>query len=186
MSAADGVILVVLLLNVVVAAVQGFFAEAFSLAGLVVGYMVAAWQYQGLSAWLGTFLKNTQLADILAFFIIFLAILAVFSLVGRMVRWTMKKVGLSGFDRFLGGVLGLAKGGLMVAIGLMAITAFAPSSQLLAQSQLAPYFLVVGRAAIWAGPAGLRERFFQGLELLHRAPQGLNAKPAAGSKGTGH
>jgi membrane protein required for colicin V production len=182
MSAADLVILAVVLLNVVLAAVQGFFAEAFSLAGLVVGYMVAAWQFQGLSDWLGTFLKNTQLADILAFFVIFFAVLAAFSVAGRVVRWMMKKVGLSGFDRFLGGILGLAKGGLMVAIGLMAITAFAPTSQLLAKSQLAPYFLVVGRAAIWAGPAGLRTRFFEGLDLLHRAPKELGVKPAAGSK----
>ena len=182
MSPADLIIVAVVLLNVVLAAVQGFFAEAFSLAGLVVGYMVAAWQFQGLSDWLGTFLKNTQLADILAFFVIFFAVLAAFSVAGRVVRWMMKKVGLSGFDRFLGGILGLAKGGLMVAIGLMAITAFAPTSQLLAKSQLAPYFLVVGRAAIWAGPAGLRARFFEGLDLLHRAPKELGVKPAAGSK----
>jgi membrane protein required for colicin V production len=182
MSAADLIIIAVVLLNVVLAAVQGFFAEAFSLAGLVVGYMVAAWQFQGLSDWLGTFLKNTQLADILAFFIIFFAVLAAFSVAGRVVRWMMKKVGLSGFDRFLGGVLILTKGGLMVAIGLMAITAFSPTSQLLQKSQLAPYFLVVGRAAIWAGPSGLRARFFQGLDLLHRAPKELGVKPAAGSK----
>ncbi len=182
MSTADLIIVAVVLLNVVFAAVQGFFAEAFSLAGLVVGYMVAAWQFQGLSDWLGTFLKNTQLADILAFFVIFFAVLAAFSVAGRVVRWMMKKVGLSGFDRFLGGILGLAKGGLMVAIGLMAITAFAPTSQLLAKSPLAPYFLGVGRAAIWAGPAGLRARFFQGLDLLHRAPKELGVKPAAGSK----
>jgi membrane protein required for colicin V production len=182
MSTADLIIVAVVLLNVVLAAVQGFFSEAFSLAGLVVGYMVAAWQFQGLSDWLGTFLKNTQLADILAFFVIFFAVLAAFSVAGRVVRWMMKKVGLSGFDRFLGGILGLAKGGLMVAIGLMAITAFAPTSPLLAKSQLAPYFLVVGRAAIWAGPAGLRTRFFEGLDLLHRAPKALDVKPAAGSK----
>lgn len=182
MSVADWIIIALVLLNVVVAAVQGFFAEAFSLAGLVAGYMVAMWQFQGLSAWFGTFLKNAQLADILAFFVIFFAVLAAFSLAGRIVRWMMKKVGLSGFDRFLGGVLGLAKGGLMVAIGLMAITAFAPTSQLLAKSQLAPYFLVVGRAAIWAGPASLRERFFQGLDLLHHAPKTLTAEPASHSK----
>ena len=182
MNPADWIIIALVLVNVVAAAVQGFFAEAFSLAGLVVGYMVAAWQYQGLSNWLGTFLKNSEIADILAFFFIFFAVLAAFSLAGRIVRWMMKKVGLSGFDRFLGGVLGLAKGGLMVAIGLMAITAFAPTSQLLARSQLAPYFLVVGRAAIWAGPAPLRARFFQGLDLLHNAPKELGAKPAAGSK----
>ena len=63
----------------------------------------------------------------------------------------------------------------------MAITAFAPTSQAAGEnSQLAPYFLVVGRAAIWAGPAPLRARFFQGLDLLHQAPQNLGVKPAAG------
>ena len=182
MNPADWIIIALVLVNVVVAAVQGFFAEAFSLAGLVVGYMVAAWQYQGLSNWLGTFLKNGQIADILAFFFIFFAVLAAFSLAGRIVRWMMKKVGLSGFDRFLGGVLGLAKGGLMVAIGLMAITAFAPTSQLLVKSELAPYFLVVGHAAVWAAPAPLRARFEQGLDLLHHPPKELGVKPAAGSK----
>ncbi len=63
MNPADWIIIALVLVNVVAAAVQGFFAEAFSLAGLVVGYMVAAWQYQGLSNWLGTFLKNGEIAD---------------------------------------------------------------------------------------------------------------------------
>jgi hypothetical protein len=53
----------------------------------------------------------------------------------------------------------------------MGMTAFAPTSKLLANSQLAPYFLVVGRAAIWLAPSELRARFNQGLELLHHAPQ---------------
>ncbi len=57
MNPADWIIIALVLVNVVVAAVQGFFAEAFSLAGLVVGYMVAAWQYQGLSA-ISPFFKN--------------------------------------------------------------------------------------------------------------------------------
>ena len=43
MMPADGLILVVILLNVLLAAMHGFFAEAFSMAGLVVGYIVAAW-----------------------------------------------------------------------------------------------------------------------------------------------
>ena len=97
-----------------------------------------------------------------------------FGLAARLARWIMKEAGLSGFDRFLGGVLGLLKGGLMVAIILMGMTAFAPTSKLLQKSQLAPYFLVVGRAAIWLAPSELRARFYQGLDLIHRAPQNMN------------
>ena len=43
MGVADWIILLFLLFSVATAAWQGFFQEAFGLAGLVVGYMVAAW-----------------------------------------------------------------------------------------------------------------------------------------------
>jgi membrane protein required for colicin V production len=176
-TAADWLIVVVVLLNVVSAAVQGFFAEALSMAGLVIGYIVAAWKYQGLAAWFMTFLKNQWLADIFSFFIIFFVILLVFSIAGRVARKLMKAVGLSGFDRFMGALLGVVKGCLVVAVVLMGMTAFTPTSKLLAKSQLAPYFLVAGRAAIWVAPSELRARFFEGLDLLRQAPKELTPAP---------
>jgi membrane protein required for colicin V production len=175
---ADWMICAVVLLNVIAAAMQGFFAEALTMGGLVVGYLVAAWQYRGLAQWLDSFLKHSFLADILAFFLIFFAVVFLFGLAARVARWLMKEAGLTGFDRFLGAVLGLLKGGLMVAVILMGMTAFTPASKLLANSELAPYFLVVGRAAIWLAPSELRARFYQGLDLLHHAPEKLSSVPA--------
>src|SRR5712691_10832768 len=182
MSPADWIIVALIVLNVVSAAVQGFFAEALSMAGLIVGYVVAAWQYQRLAVWLESFLKSEWLAEILGFLVIFFAVVLLFGIAGRVARWVMKEAGLSGFDRFLGGVLGLLKGGLMVAVILMGLTAFTPTSKLLENSQLAPYFLVVGRAAIWLAPSPLRARFYQGLDLLHRAPQNLTGGPSSRPK----
>jgi len=161
---------------------QGFFSEALTMAGLVVGYLVAAWKYRGLAEWLESFLKNPWLAEILGFLTIFFAIVLLFGLAARTARWLMRQSGLSGLDRFLGAILGLLKGGLMVAVILMGMTAFTPTSKLLANSQLAPYFLVVGRAAIWLAPTELRARFNQGLELLHQAPQKLSGAPASPPK----
>jgi membrane protein required for colicin V production len=182
MTAADWLIVVVVLLNVIAAAIQGFFAEALSMAGLVIGYIIAAWQYQRLAEWLMSFLKSELLADIFGFLIIFFAVLILFSIAGRIARKLMKAVGLSGFDRFLGALLGLVKGGLVVAVVLMGLTAFTPTSQMLEKSVLAPYFLVVGRAAIWVAPSEMRARFYEGLDFLHRAPKDLNGTPASGSK----
>ena len=51
MNGADWVILVVVLASTIQAAYSGFFQEAFHLAGLVAGYLVAAWQYQRLAGW---------------------------------------------------------------------------------------------------------------------------------------
>ena len=169
MTLADWMICALVLLNVVTAAMQGFFSEALTMTGLVVGYLVAAWRYRSLAEWLEKFLKNPWLAEILGFLVIFFAIVLLFGLAARVARWLMKETGLSGFDRFLGAILGLLKGALMAAVILMGMTAFEPTSKLLQSSQLAPYFLVLGRAAIWVAPTELRARFYQGLDLLHQA-----------------
>jgi membrane protein required for colicin V production len=126
-------------------------------------------------------LKSPWLGDIAAFVVIFVVVVIVAGIAGRIVRWAMKEAGLSLFDRLLGGLLGVVKGSLFVSVILMGMTAFTPSSQLLEGSQLAPYFLVVGRAAIWLAPAQLRAKFYEGLELVRHAhvpapPQGLLPK----------
>ena len=182
MTALDWLICVLILFSVITAAIQGFFSEALTTAGLIVGYIVAAWQYRHLAEWFETFLKNPWLAEILGFLIIFFVILLLFGIAARIARWVMKEAGLSGFDRFLGALLGLLRGGLMVAVILMGMTAFEPASKLLHESELAPYFLVVGRAAIWLAPPDLRARFYQGLELIHQAPQKLSGSPSSPPK----
>ncbi|MGO9539353.1 MAG: CvpA family protein, partial [Terriglobales bacterium] len=162
MTPADWAIIALIALNVLLAAMHGFFAEALSTAGLVIGYVVAAWQYQSFADWLLKFLNSELLAEIFGFLTIFFAILIVFSVAGRIARRLMKEAGLSGFDRLLGALLGLMKGALVVAVVLMGMTAFTPTSSMLEKSVLAPYFLVAGRAAIWVAPSALRARFYEG------------------------
>jgi membrane protein required for colicin V production len=180
MTPVDWLIVAVIFLNVVFAAMHGFFVEVFSMAGLVVGYVVAAWQYPRVAAWLQSYLSSELLAEIFGFLIIFFAILILFSIVGRLARKLMKEVGLSVLDRFLGALLGVLKGALAVSVVLMGMTAFTPASSLLEKSELAPYFLIAGRAAIWVAPSALRARFYEGLDFLHRAP--TNLPPPVGSK----
>ena len=169
MGVADWIILAFLLFSVAMAAWEGFFHEAFGLAGLVAGYLLAAWQYRRLADWFATFLKQPWLGDISAFLIIFFVVLLIAGLAGRLTRWMMKEAGLSTLDRTLGGLLGLLKGSLVVAIVLVAMAAFAPAARWLPGSQLAPYFMVVGRAAVWVAPEELRHRFDQGLDYLRKA-----------------
>jgi membrane protein required for colicin V production len=168
MSTADWIILGFLVFSVTAAAIEGFFHEAFKLAGLVVGYILAAWQYHRLADWFAPYLKSPWLGEIAGFLIIFFAVLMVAGIAGRIARSVMKKAGLSAVDRFLGAVFGLLKGVLVVAIVLTAVAAFAPAANWLAESQLAPYFLVGGRAAVWLAPSDLRHRFYQGLDYMRQ------------------
>jgi membrane protein required for colicin V production len=171
MTAADWIMVAVITVSVIQAAISGFFHEAFGIGGLVFGYLLAAWNYQRLAVRFAPHLKSMWLGEIAGFLIIFLAVLTLAGIAGRIVRHIVKEVGLSFVDRILGGALGLLRGSLIVAIILMSMAAFTPTSTWLEGSELAPYFLVVGRAAIWVAPSELRTRFYQGLELLHREQQ---------------
>jgi membrane protein required for colicin V production len=181
MNAADWAIVVVVLGSTIAAASQGFIHQAFGIAGLIVGYMLAAWQYPRVAAWFAPHLNSPWLGDILGFLAILVAVVIVAAIAGRIVRWAMKAAGLSLIDRLLGALLGVVKGSLFVAIILMGMTAFTPSSPWLKGSELAPYFLVVGRAAIWLAPSELRAKFYKGLDLVRHAhipdPPALMPRP---------
>lgn len=172
MNAADWIILLAIVIFVVHAISSGFFQEAFGIAGLVCGYLLAAWQYRRVAEWFAPHVKSEWFGDIAGFLIIFIGVVLVAGIAGRIARWAMKKAGLSAIDRVLGGFVGLLRGCLTVAVVLVCMAAFTPSSKWLEGSQLAPYFLVVGRAATWVAPAELRARFTQGLDLLrHQAAE---------------
>lgn len=168
MNALDWVILVIVLVSMLLAVAQGFFFEIFSLAGAVIGYVVAAWSYKSITPWFVPYVKNEWIADGAAFLLIFLAIVIVAGIVARIVRWAVQEVGLRWFDRFLGGVFGALRGALVVMAIVMAMASFAPGAPLLQGSRLAPYFLVLGRGAMWVSPSEFRAKFRAGLDALRK------------------
>jgi membrane protein required for colicin V production len=171
LNIADWIILAVLIVSVIQAASSGFFQEAFGIAGLVFGYLIAAWEYRQLAAHFVEHMSSQWLAQIVAFLAIFIGVMILAGILGRVVRWLMKEAGLSFVDRFFGGVLGLIRGCLLVAIVLVGMTAFTPTSRWLQGSSLAAYFQVVGRAAIWMAPAELRDAFYKGLDYVRKSQQ---------------
>ena len=168
MSGADWVIVLVIVVSIVQAASAGFFQEAFGIAGLVFGYLLAAWQYHRFAAHFAPYINSPWLGNIAGFLIIFFAVMIVAGIAGRITHWVMQKAGLSFIDRLFGAGLGFVRGALVVAVVLMGMTAFTPTSKWLDNSELAPYFLVTGRAAIWVAPSDLRARFYQGLDMLRK------------------
>ena len=181
MSGADWVIIAIILVSIIQAAKAGFFHEAFGIGGLVLGYLLAAWHYDQVSEWLTPHLKWPWLCDIAGFLIIFVSVMILAGIAARIASWATKEAGLSVFDHMLGGPLGLLRGGLIVAVVLMGMTAFTPTSKLLEGSAFAPYFLVVGRAAMWLAPSELRARFYNGLDMLHQS-QKLGTGATRGSR----
>ncbi|HEX5432615.1 MAG TPA: CvpA family protein [Candidatus Angelobacter sp.] len=166
MNGLDWLILLIMLCSALLAAAQGFFFEVISLAGVVVGYLLAAWGYRRLAPWFLDYVKSMPVADLAGFLTIFLSVVIFAGVIARIARWMIHEAGLRWMDRALGAAFGFLRGMLIVTAALLAVTAFAPESRELAGSQLAPYFQVAGRGAIWLAPSEIRQKFREGLERL--------------------
>jgi len=181
MSGVDWLIVGGVLLSVLLAAAQGIFLELFSLAGVMVGYLAAAYEYSRAASWYAPFVKSTWMADGAGFLTIFIGVVLLAGLMGRIARWGFKEAGLGWADRLLGGAFGLVRGTLLITVLLLALTSFAPGSRLLAQSQIAPYLLVLGRGAVAVAPAQLRTQFRQGIAAMSESR--LRTQPGPEQRG---
>jgi membrane protein required for colicin V production len=166
MTGADWLIVAVILFSAVVAASHGFFYEIFSLAGVVAGYLLAAWGYGQVAPWFLPYVKTPWVADLCGFLTIVFVVVLVAGSIGRIVRFGMKEAGLRWFDRVLGGMFGLVRGVLVVMISVLALASFSPGSTLLARSRTAPYVLVLARAAVWVAPSQVRQQFRAGMDAI--------------------
>ena len=75
---------------------------------------------------------------------------------------------------FAGRCLRFVRGVVISAVIVLALAAFAPQWGWLQQSRIAPFMLVTGRALIWAAPAELRQRFWDGWNLLRSVPEHIS------------
>jgi len=166
----DWVLLLVVVMSVFQAFVQGFFYEFFSLAGVVVGYLLAAWEYPVVAAWYEHFISARWTADIAAFFTIFVVVMVVAGALGRMLRSAVRGVGLRWFDRVLGAPFGFIRGVIISTVIVLALAAFEPQWGL-ENSRFAPFLLVTSRSLVWAAPTELRQRFWDGWNLLRTVPE---------------
>ena len=172
MTAADWLIVAVIVVSALVAAAQGLMYEVFSLAGVVAGYLLAAWGYRQVAPWFAPYVKTPWVADLCGFLTIFFVVVLVAGSIGRIARFGMKEAGLRWFDRALGGIFGLVRGVLLVMILVLALATFSPASTLLARSRTAPYLLVLARAAVWLAPSQVRQQFRAGMNAIANIREG--------------
>ena len=185
MAVVDWVIAAVLVISVLGAVKNGFFVEAFSLAGVVLGLLIASWNFQRLMPWLIQVVHRPAIAEAIAFLLIALAVMIVASLVGRLLHRTASSIGLGWLDRLVGAAFGFVKGCVVVTLGVMALAAFFPNSRWLDHSQLAPYFLSAAHTSTAVTPFQLGVRIREGVKIIQDAQPDWLKPHAGGRNGAG-
>jgi membrane protein required for colicin V production len=136
---------------------QGFVRQAASWAGLILG-LLAGWKY-GAAAQKLLRLEFTGGA-VAAYLLVLLGVYVAVRLIGLLVERWVRGTKLSGTDRFLGTLAGLAKGAFLSALLVFFLVLLLPrDAPLLAGSKLAPRLLVAARWMEGAFPDRIRESF---------------------------
>lgn len=173
LTAFDGLLLLIVVVSTLLAFRRGIIRVLLSIAGFVVGLMLAAWNYVEFATWLHQWILSMAAAEVTAFLAILFGVMVVASIVGSVVRRVVKTVGLGFVDRLLGALFGLFRGVLLGVAVMLAVAAFVPDSPWLRKSTLAPYFLAGSHAVSFVVPEQLAMRIAHGTaELLDRTRDG--------------
>ncbi len=176
MNPLDWLLAVLLTYSSVRAAMNGFFREAFTLGGFVVGFPLACWYYREGAGALAGLITTPAFAQFAAFLLLLAVVTVAASLLGRLFRRGARTVGLGWADRLGGALFGLLRGTLLGAAILLAITAFLPTAPWIQTSRIAPYLLRGAHAVSFTMPRDLRLRFGEALgRLKHSSPDWIKS-----------
>ena len=140
LNSLDIIILVILVGFGGFSLIRGFVREAFALGGIILGVFAANVFYDNLGEFLFNHVKSEDIANVLAYVIIFIGTAIVMALLGRILQKSIKLSLLKWPDRLLGFILGVAKGLIVVSILVMVLgKVLSQQSVFLTNSQLKPY-----------------------------------------------
>lgn len=165
----DILLAVILLFSFAGAFWNGISREVVRIIALLGGIFGGMWWYTDLTPHITPYVGDESMASFAAF-----GVIVVGSLVaGGVIAWLLAKVlhwsGLRWFDRLLGGAFGLVRGLILATAIVLAVVAFAPtteSSETVAASRIAPLVLHSARWTAALAPQDLRASFYSGFDRV--------------------
>ncbi len=115
----DIVILALIVLSAILSLFRGFVKEAVALATWLIALWVAVTFYEDLAQWFAQWISLVSAQKITAFAILFVCVLLLGAVVNYLAGKLVSRTGLTGTDKLLGIVFGVARGGVIVAILVM-------------------------------------------------------------------
>ncbi len=182
----DWTFVAIMLISVVTAARMGLVRELISLSSTVAGLIIAALDYHQTATWFEDLTKSHEIALGLGFLVIFLGAKLAGLVVLALASQLVKKSGVQGVDRLMGGGFGLVRGVIETAVLLMIMLAFSIKPVAIQESALAPWVSDVASYLAKAMPEELkthfdkfREELVQKVHMPTPTPAGTVGQPVS-------
>jgi len=148
----------------------GFFKSGFSILAVVGGFYVATYYYDEVLDLVAHLAPDMKFSNVLSFVAVFLAVYLVIRILGSSLGKLINSGFFGNWDRILGGLLGLAKGVLMVSFLTVALTNLLPAeSALLKNSKLRVYSIPICYGVVKLVPAKFRSDFLEKVDEKPRS-----------------
>ena len=175
MNPLDWLLAVVVVYSTIRAGMRGLVRELFALGGLLAGCLLACWYYRTVAEFLRGLVNSEPLADFCAFLMIIALVMVAAAVLAAVIRRGASMIGLSPLDRLGGAAFGAARGLVLGAALLMAVTAFLPTAPWVQGSKFSPYLLRASHAVSFVMPRQLKRQLVEGLDRLnHTTPNWIN------------
>jgi len=161
----DLILVMILIAAFVIGILKGLVRQIVGILAALVGLFVALAFYPYLSVAFRLLMKNDVMRDFLSFLTIFLILLLIGWLTGRLFTKAMKGP-FKFLNHVLGGILGALKGALLCGILVFSMLIFPVNSDALRGSALSPYCIVITRSVIDLIPQELKQAFIKAYEEI--------------------
>jgi membrane protein required for colicin V production len=178
----DWALVLVLAFSALTAFMRGLIRSVVSLAGVVLGIVLAAWYAPALGLWLVRWIHGILLAETVAFVSILAATYLLANLLGRVLRSASQAVGLGIFDRLGGAAFGVARAVVVLAAVLIPLQPFLPLVPFTGNSVLLPYLRSAAVGVSFVVPQDFGNRL--AAEVRHMSPSAA-ADPVGMPRRTG-
>ncbi len=102
---------------------KGFISQAVAVISIIAGVWMSARFTSLVSAWLGQYIHGSeQILKVAAFAIIFIAVILILTLLGKLLEGTIRLIMLEWLNRLLGVLFSLLKTGLAIGLVIMAFS----------------------------------------------------------------
>jgi len=170
MNLLDLVILAVMAYCLIRGIFRGLIKELAAIVGVFAAFYAGYTYYPLVAGFLDRWITDSGYLNILSFFILFCFVFLSISILGVVIKYLLNIAFLGWVDRLCGAVFGILKGTLIVAVLLIALTAFLQrGTPLIRDSLLAPHVMHLSRKMAKVVPHNMKNQFLGGIEALDRA-----------------
>ena len=173
----DWIILAVLVASVLGGMAQGFFRSICSLLGLILGVVLAGWNYARVGVAFMPIVRVEAVANAIGFLLIAVIVMFAANVAGAMLKKMFHWMGLGCLDVIGGSIVGFVQGALLVTVCILVTVAFFPQTAWLTQARFPQIFFGALHVSTQVSPDELSGRVLDGLRTLeHASPKWMHEK----------